>query len=222
MIALMPMKAHSERVPNKNMRSFLGRPLYNFVLEELLGSIYIKKIVINTDSEDIKNDVFGLKNEKIRIIDRPKEICGDFVGMNDIIKYDLSVTNSDYYLQTHATNPLLTSDIIDKAIEVYFEKMDDYDSLFSVTKIQSRLYDKKGCPINHDLGALKRTQDLDPIYEENSNLYIFSRKSFFVSENKRIGKNPQMFIIDKMGAIDIDEEDDFELAEILYKFKKPI
>lgn len=222
MIALMPMKAHSERVPNKNIRPFLGRPLYNFVLEELLESLYIKRIVINTDSEAIKADILGLKNEKIRIIDRPKEICGDFVGMNDIIKYDLSVTNSDYYLQTHATNPLLTSDLIDKAIEVYFKKISDYDSLFSVTKIQSRLYDKNGYPINHDLGELKRTQDLEPIYEENSNLYVFSKKSFYMSENNRIGKNPQIFIMDKKNAIDIDEEEDFQLAEILYKYKKSI
>ncbi len=220
MIALMPMKGHSERVSNKNMRFFLGYPLYRYVLKALKDSKYISQIVVNTDSSDIKRGVLKEGGEKVVVIDRPEKIRGDFVGMNDIIKYDLDVLGEGHYLQTHSTNPLLTTEVINDAIESYYDKNDVYDSLFTVNKIQSRLYDKNGNPVNHNLNELKRTQDLDPVYDENSNLYIFSKKSFVSSGNKRIGLKPQMFVMDKLDAIDIDEEEDFELAEILYKARK--
>ena len=214
--ALLPMKAHSERVANKNIKSFCGRPLYHAVLTALLQSEYIDKVVINTDSDIIKND--ALKNfERVIIVDRPKEIQGDFVSMNDIIAYDLSKIEGDHFLQTHSTNPLLQSSTIDLAIETYFKSLNQFDSLFSVTKLQTRLYWKDGIPVNHNPDELLRTQDLPPVYEENSNFYIFSKESFADAGGSRIGRKPQMFEINKLEAVDIDEPEDWEIAEILYK-----
>jgi len=103
------------------------------------------------------------------------------------------------------------------AIKKYFDNLDTFDSLFSVNRLQTRLYYQDGRPVNHDPGKLIRTQDLNPLFEENSNFYIFSRKSFFEAGGRRIGLRPQMFEIDKLEAIDIDDERDFELAEILYE-----
>lgn len=214
--ALFPMKAHSERVPNKNIRSFCGKPLYHAVLTALLQSEYIDKVIINTDSDIIKKD--APKNfERVVIIDRPKEIQGDFVSMNNIIAYDLKQTGGEHFLQTHSTNPLLQSSAIDLAIETYFNNLKKFDSLFSVTRLQTRLYWKDGSPVNHNPNELLRTQDLPPVYEENSNFYIFSQKSFADAGQSRIGSNPQLFEINKLEAVDIDEPEDWEIAEILYK-----
>lgn len=214
-IALLPMKGHSERVKNKNMRDFGGKPLYHAVLSTLLQCSNIEKVVINTDSDKIKED--ALKNfDRVEIIDRPAEIQGDFVAMNDIIGYDLAHTDGTYYMQTHSTNPLVSAETIDKAIEFFFENLGTYDSVFSVTRPQTRLYWKDGSAINHNPAELLRTQDLPPVFEENSNFFIFSKESFKNAGNKRIGLKPAMFEQNKLEAVDIDDPEDFELAEILY------
>lgn len=214
--ALMPMKAHSERIPDKNIKTFYGKPLYHAVLNALLRSVYIQEVIINTDSKFIKRD--AIRNfKRVVVVDRPKELQGDFVSMNDIIAYDLSKTEGEYFLQTHSTNPLLSTETVDMAIRQYFENSEKFDSLFSVTRLQARLYWKDGSPINHNPNELLRTQDLPPIFKENSNFYIFSKKSFVQAGSFRIGVMPQMFEMSKLEAVDIDEPEDWEMAEILYK-----
>lgn len=215
--ALLPMKGNSERVPNKNLKDFCGKPLYHRVLDSLISSKYIEIVIINTDSEAIKKDVARNFPDKVIVLDRPKEIIGDFVSMNKIIEYDINKIEADLYLQTHSTNPLLKTETINRAIEAYLEKKDKYDSIFAVTRMQTRLYSSDGKPLNHDPLKLLRTQDLPPIYEENSNLYIFSKKSFEEAAGKRIGLNPLMFEIDKIEALDIDGLHDFIIAESLFK-----
>jgi CMP-N-acetylneuraminic acid synthetase len=211
------MKAHSERIPNKNIRDFCGHPLYHAMIESLLLSKNIFKIVINTDSDEIKQDALRYFKDKIIIHDRPESIQGDFVSMNRIISYDIERLEGEHFLQTHSTNPLLRTKTIDRAIEKYFEVIKKgYDSLFSVTRLQTRLYDSDGRAINHNPDELIRTQDLPPVYEENSCLYIFSRKSFG-KKKRRIGENPFMFEIPREEAWDIDEEIDFEIAKFFYK-----
>lgn len=217
---LLPMKGNSERVPNKNLKKFNGKPLFHYVLKSLLDSKYIDKVIINTDSEEIANSAlnnFGINS--IIIHNRPENIQGDFVSMNTIIDYDISNYMSDFYLQTHSTNPLLTTGSIDKAIErmIGLSKEKEYDSIFSVTKLQTRLYTKDVVPFNHNPKELLRTQDLEPLFEENSNFYIFTKKSFINAGEKRIGVKPFMYKLDKIEAIDIDEPQDFVIAELLHK-----
>jgi len=213
------MKGNSERVPNKNMRDFDGAPLYHAVMRSLLASKYIEHVVINTDSQIIAEDAKTHFGERVIIIDRPEEIQGDFVSMNDIIAYDLKQLEGEHFLQTHSTNPLLRAETIDRAIETYFDGLGRYDSVFGVTKIQTRFYDKDANPVNHDPQELLRTQDLEPLYEENSNFYIFSKASFKNAGNKRIGLKPQIFEVNKLEAVDIDEPEDFKLAELLHIHK---
>jgi CMP-N-acetylneuraminic acid synthetase len=212
--ALVPMKKNSERVPNKNMKLFNGKPLYHAIINTLLKSKYIDSIYIDTDSEIIINDV-QINFPAIKIINRPIELQGDLVSMNEIISYNLNMLNYDIYLQTHSTNPLINVNTIDLALSTFIEN-ENYDSLFTVTKIQSRFYWSDGSPLNHDINNLIRTQDLQPIYEENSNLYIFTKLSFQNANKKRIGLKPMMFEINKIESIDIDEIDDFNLAELIY------
>lgn len=218
-VALLPMKGNSERVPNKNLKQFCGEPLYHKVLRSLLDSKYISKVIINTDSAQIKHDAIKHFENGVIIHDRPLDIQGDFVSMNKIIANDIERYSADVYVQTHSTNPMLQTESIDKAIELFINKAtnEEFDSIFSVTKIQTRLYDKNVKAYNHDPKNLIRTQDLEPLYEENSNFYIFSKDSFNASYGKRIGIKPKMYEIDKIEAVDIDSPQDFTIAESLYK-----
>ncbi len=216
LVALLPMKGHSERVPNKNMKNFNGKPLYHTIMQRLEDSFLVKKIIINTDSEIIAADAVKCFS-KVQILMRPEKLQGDFVSMNEIIHYDLSQVDDFYFLQTHSTNPLLKTETINNAINSFFANVEKFDSLFSVTKLQTRLYWKDGSAVNHNPNELIRTQDLPPLFEENSNFYIFSKESFRNSGNKRIGIKPQMFEMNKLESVDIDTPEDFLLAEMLYK-----
>ena len=217
-VALVPMKGHSERVPNKNLRPFCGKPLCHWIILSLQKSHYVKDIVVNTDSPEIADNI-RQNFDKVKIIDRPDEIRGDFVSMNTVIAYDLSQLSGEHFLQTHSTNPLLNAETIDEGIALYFHNLGMHDSLFTVTRHNARFYWSDGRPINHNPQEMLRTQDLPPIFEENSNLYIFSGESFKRSGNRRIGLKPYLFEISKFEAIDIDEEDDFLLAELLCRAK---
>ena len=135
--------------------------------------------------------------------------------MNDIILHDVAQLESDFFLQTHSTNPLLSTETICKAIETFFESYPSFDSLFSVTRIQKRLWDRKSQAVNHDPSVLLRTQDLPALYEENSCIYIFERETLLTRKN-RIGERPLLFEMDPMEAWDIDNEVDFIVGEKLY------
>lgn len=221
-IALMPMKGNSERVPKKNLKNFNGTPLYQIVLNKLLESNLIDEILINTDCPNISSSVSSNYDKRIKIRPRPKEICGDYVSMNKIIEDDLNNSNGNIYVQTHSTNPLLEVSSIDRALKKMVELGENYDSIFSVTKIQTRFYDITGNAINHNPRELSRTQDLPPIFEENSCFYIFTKESFNRAGSKRIGLNPLMFEIDKIEAIDIDNIEDFIIAEAVYKSRQSL
>ena len=90
-----------------------------------------------------------------------------------------------------------------------------------MTRLQTLLYDQHGRAINHDPAALIQTQDLPPIFEENSCLYIFTRENL-IKRHHRIGERPTMFEIDAEEAWDIDEELDFEICDFLLSRQKRI
>jgi CMP-N-acetylneuraminic acid synthetase len=213
--ALVPMRHNSERVPGKNFRKFAGKPLYHYITNSLLECPLVSMIAIDTDSPFIREDA---KNNfpSVKLIDRPQHLRSGATPMNDVLLYDVEQIDADFFLQTHSTNPLLRSKTITRAIRCFFENYPRYDSLFSTTRLQVRLWDKSNRPINHDPDILLRTQDLDPIYQENSCLYLFSRHGLQAACN-RIGSNPLMFEIDPLEASDIDDELDFNIAEILYR-----
>lgn len=214
---LLPMKGHSERVPDKNMKMFRGSPLYHAIMNEIRKSRYYGQIFVDTDSGRIAEDIH--KNFRdVTVIERPVNLCGDDISMNRIIEHDLSVIEGNYFFQTHSTNPLLRADTMDRAIDFFLKNPGKYDSVFGVNKIQSRLYRNNGEPLNHDPAKLINTQDLPAVYEENSNLYLFSRDSFTKAGNRRIGINPYMFEVPKMESLDIDVQADFDMALFLYDY----
>ncbi|TKX79410.1 acylneuraminate cytidylyltransferase family protein [Halorubrum sp. SD626R] len=206
------MKAHSERVPDKNVRDFNGRPLFHWILGTLNSTSVVDEVVVDTDSPRIAEE--AAKKFGATIIDRPEPLCGDEVSMNDIIRHDIEVVDADSYLQTHCTNPLLRSSTIDDAFEAFQDN--NHDSLFSVTSHKTRLWTDGPEPLNHERDSLIPTQRLDPVYEENSNLYFFTHDSFLNRKN-RIGDNPGIYEMNKEEAVDIDYPIDFRYAEFLHK-----
>lgn len=218
-MALMPMRHSSERVPGKNYRPFGdGRPLFHHTLDALKGCNLIDKIVINTDSPTIAEQC-AEKYPDVIVIDRPEHIRGGMTPMNDVLLHDVKTVESQFYLQTHSTNPIMTSDTITKAVETFFKNYPIYDSLFSVTKVQTRFWDSLARAINHNPNILIRTQDLPPFYEENSCVYIFERNTL-IERHNRIGNRPFLFEMDPYEAVDIDEEIDFRVAEEVFRQRK--
>lgn len=213
-VALVPMRHHSERVPGKNYRPFAGRPLYHHIISSLLACSLIDEVVIDTDSPVIREDA-AQHFPQVRLIERPEHLKAGTTPMNDVLLYDVTQVEADYYLQTHSTNPLLRTETITRAIRLFLDNYPMYDSLFSVTRVQTRLWDSLARAINHNPAILLRTQDLPPVYEENSCLYIFTRSTLEARHN-RIGERPLMIEIDRLEAWDIDEELDFRIAEFLY------
>ena len=216
--ALMPLKAHSERIPGKNFKNFADKPLFKWMIDVLLSVKRIDKIVINTDAQEvlIKHGL-DIQNPKIELRHRKEELCGDFVSMNKILEDDINNLEGDAFLMTHVTNPLLSKQSIEKCLDLFFKRQEKdkrYDSLFTVTKHQTRFYDEHAKPINHDPNKLLRTQDLPAYFEENSCLYLFTRQSFQLT-NARIGKFPLMQEIPKLEAVDIDTPDEWLIGEAI-------
>jgi CMP-N-acetylneuraminic acid synthetase len=213
-VALVPMKGHSERVPNKNFRAFNGKPLFRWIVDALLELPEIAEVVINTDARETFEAQGVGALPRVRLRDRKPELCGDFVSMNKVLADDVANVPADIHVMTHSTNPLLLPPTIRRGIEMFQRVTADGsgDSVFAVNRFQTRFYRGDGSPINHDPNNLIRTQDLEPWYEENSNLYIFSAESF-ARTNARIGARPKMFETPRAESLDIDDQEGWEMAE---------
>jgi len=212
-IALIPMRHHSQRVPGKNYRLLAGKPLYQHIVETLLACPEISQVVVDTDSPQILSGLWE-NFPQVLVLERPEQLRADQISMNEILAYDTSQVQADLYLQTHSTNPLLRSATVSQAIQALLADYPASDSLFSVTRIQVRLWDQLGRAINHNPAILIQTQDLPPIYEENSCIYIFNRENLLRRRN-RLGDRPMMFPIEAAEAWDIDEELDFSITDFL-------
>jgi CMP-N-acetylneuraminic acid synthetase len=218
-VALLPMKANSMRVKGKNFRDFCGKPLFRWILDTLLSVEEISQIVINTDARHILAENGLIETGHIIIRDRKSEICGDHVSMNLVLADDVANVPSDLYLMTHTTNPLMSAETIRKAIDVFLEaqKLGKIDSLFTVDKVQTRFYRADCSPVNHDLSKLIPTQELEPWFKENSNLYIFTADSF-VKTRTRIGARPMMYEGPFFESVDIDTPACWDFAAVAAHF----
>jgi CMP-N-acetylneuraminic acid synthetase len=212
--AIVPMRHTSLRVPGKNYRPFAGRPLYHHIIDTLQCCQRVTQIVIDTDSDTIRADA-AKHFPRVKVLARPEHLRSDTTPMNDVLLHTTSAVDADFYLQTHSTNPLLSPDTIGRAIDDFVQSFPTHDSLFGVTRVQTRLWDSLARPINHNAAILLRTQDLPPVYAENSCLYLFTRATL-EQEHNRIGRRPMMFEIERDEAVDIDEELDFCVAEAIY------
>lgn len=191
-------------------------PLYQHIISTLSNCPEIEEIVVDTDSQEIMD---GIRENypHVRILVRPEHLLGEEISMNEVLLHDTAQVEADFYLQTHSTNPLLCAETISRAIQTFLENYPAFDSLFSVTRMQTRLWDELGRAINHNPAILLQTQNLPPVYEENSCLYIFTRRTL-ENERNRLGRRPFMFEIDAAEAWDIDEEVDFMIVDLLMSY----
>jgi CMP-N-acetylneuraminic acid synthetase/NAD(P)-dependent dehydrogenase (short-subunit alcohol dehydrogenase family) len=219
--AIIPIKNHSSRIPGKNFKLLDGKPLFYYIINTLLSCENIKYIILNTDNVSTNEQISAYFNsDKIIYYDRPYNLIGDEVSTNKLIADTIENNNLDIdlYIQTHVTNPLISKETIILAIDTFLQNNTIYDSLFTVKSWHTRLYDSRGLAINHDPNILIPTQDLSPLYEENSCLYIFTRDSFMKTK-MRIGRKPYLFEMNSIESQDIDWIDDFRLAELMMERK---
>jgi CMP-N-acetylneuraminic acid synthetase len=213
--AIVPMRHSSERVIGKNYRDFAGKPLFFYIIETLLKCNYLNNVIIDTDSPVII-ELTEKYFPDVLILKRPEHLRNGSIAMNDVLLNIVNQTDSDFYLQTHSTNPLISANTIQSGIDNFIKNYPMYDSLFSVTRKNVRYWDFLSRPINHNKNILLRTQDLPSIFEENSCMYIFS-KHILENKHNRIGDRPFMYEIPEIEAQDIDIELNFKVAEFLYK-----
>lgn len=218
--AFVPMRHDSERVKGKNYRPLGGRPLYHHIVGSLLACERIDAVVIDTDSPLIAEDAQSAFPE-VRVLPRPDHLLGGDVPMNDILLHDVEQVQADLYVQTHSTNPLLRTETIQAALDAFLDARDRYDSLFTVTPLHTRLWTPDGRAINHDPEVLLRTQDLPPVMEENSCLYVFDAVTLRERGN-RIGERPLLYALEPHEAWDIDDELDWLMVEALHAQREPV
>ncbi len=211
MIAILPMRAGSQRVKDKNIRLIGGKPLYEYILNTLLKTDSINKVVINTDINEVLDKYAD--NDKIILVEREESLKGN-CSMNLVIADTLKKVEGEHFIQVHATSPLVKATTIDKAIKKYLDNIPDYDNMFSVTRIQKRFWNEDATPNNHDPKEAPTTQDLKPLFEENSCFYIFNQESFMKNKN-RIGEKPMMYETTLVESMDIDTEDELKIVEAL-------
>lgn len=210
--AIVPIKENSERLPGKNFRDFNGRPLYHWILDTLESVDEVDRIMVNTDAEEVIEKAPEQFDVEISV--RPERLRDEEVTTK-IIQYEVERNESEVFLQTYATNPLLTAETISSAIQEFIERA-SHNSLIPVTAHNMWFYDADMNPINHDPHNLEKTQDMEPVYEDNGALYMYTEETI-ERTGHRIGENPFVFEIDEVEATDIDVLSDFKIAEALHK-----
>lgn len=209
-VAIVPMRHNSERVPGKNYRPLAGIPLYHHVIRTLSAVTEVDLIVIDTDSDFIIDDC-ATNFPQVQVLLRPEHLRDGAIAMNDVLLNTLDHVDATTVLQTHSTNPFLKADTVAAALDLFAKPDRQFDSIFSVTRLQARLWDSETRPVNHDPSVLLRTQDLAPLFIENSCFFIFTPE-LLRDRGTRIGERPYMFEIAPLEAVDIDIEEDFSLA----------
>ena len=209
-LAIVPMRHNSERVPGKNYRPLGGIPLYHHVVRTLSAVPEIDSVVIDTDSDVIIADC-ATHFPHVQVLLRPEHLRDGTIAMNDVLLNTLDQVDADIVLQTHSTNPFLKAATISDALKLFTTPGSEFDSVFSVTRLQARLWNADVHPVNHDPAVLLRTQDLAPLFIENSCFFIFTPE-LLRQRGNRIGSRPLMVEMAPLEAVDIDTEEDFALA----------
>ncbi|WP_299443931.1 acylneuraminate cytidylyltransferase family protein [uncultured Rhodospira sp.] len=212
--AILPVRGTSQRVPGKNRRPLAGRPLFHHILTALLRVPEVTTVVVNSDDPALLDEA-ERTFPGIVPMRRPASLSAPETSMNAVLRDALGrVPSHGLILQTHATNPFLAPATMSAAIAALRAAWPDHDSLFTVTRRQVRLWDADGRPVNHDPARLLPTQDLPPLFEENSCLYLFTAETLR-ARRTRIGARPLLWPTPPLDSLDIDEEADFTLAEAL-------
>lgn len=206
-IAIMPIKLHNERCPGKNLRLLGDKPLLQHELNNLKLTGLCDSINVYCSDEA----VIPFLPVGINFVKRPKYLDLPTSNFTQIFDSFLETVDADIYVYAHATAPFITVETMQQCIDAV--KSGGYDSAFCAVKLQDYLW-QDGEPLNFDASNLPRTQDLKPIYQETSGVYVFT-KEVYQKYRRRIGKKPFIKEVSFKEAVDIDNPEDFELAEVL-------
>lgn len=216
----LPTRKGSERVLNKNTKPFAGIDggLVENKIKQLLKSRLIDEIIFSSNDETCIAAAEKFNDNRLKIIERPTELCLSSTNLQDLICYVPTVTDADHILWGHVTSPLCDAEEYDAAIRLYKEKLPEgYDSLVGVTELKNFLLDKTGRLINNTTDIpWPRTQDLEPLYPINHTIFLAKREVYEEQKN-RIGRKPLLHVMDEIHSFDIDWPDDFIIAEVMYK-----
>lgn len=220
----LPTRKGSERVKNKNTRSFAGIEdgLIGNKIAQLVKTRLIDEILISSNDESCIAVARKFGDPRIRIIERPEYLCSSQTNLQDLICYVPTITDAKHIVWGHVTTPIAGAEEYDKGVEKYFEALKDgYDSLIGVTELHNFLLNKEGRIVNNTTDLpWPRTQDLETLYEVNHTMFITSREVYEVKKN-RVGEKPYLHVMSEMSSFDIDWEEDFKIAELIYKALNP-
>lgn len=208
-IAIVPMKLNNRRLPQKNTKPFTnGKPLCYYILSTLLSVEGLDEVYVYCSNPDIQAFI----PEGVKYLKRSELLDQDTTSMTEVLTCFTRDVPADIYVMTHTTAPFISKKSIEKGLNAV--KSGDYDSAFAAKKLQDFMW-KDGIPFNYDLGNIPRTQDLPALYEETSGFYIY--KSDVMSNlHRRIGEKPFLVEVGEIEAIDIDEPEDFMIADAIY------
>lgn len=210
-VAVVPMKLNNRRLPQKNTKAFTnGKPLCYYILSTLLKIKSIDEIYVYCSNPDIKEFI----PEGVRYLKRSSSLDQDTTKMNEILKAFAEEVPADIYVMTHTTAPFISAESIEKGLRAVISGV--YDSSFAAKKLQDFLW-KDGAPFNYQLSNIPRTQDLPVLYEETSGFYIY-KKRIIIEFNRRIGETPYIVEVGEIESVDIDEKEDFVIADAIYNY----
>lgn len=222
----LPTRKGSQRVLNKNTRPFAG---YNGGLLELklkqLMRLKVDEVILSTNDENSIEIANNLKNDfpNLKIVIRPEYLALSSTSLSDLINYVPSITKCDHILWTHVTSPMINANLYEESIGKYLISLKEgYDSLMTVNSFKNFLWSKEKNDIINRIGDKRwpQTQDLEELYEINNAVFLAARV-IYEKNFDRVGKKPLLFKLDKISALDVDWEEDFKLAEVVYeKFYK--
>ena len=216
----LPTRKGSERVKNKNTRPFAGIEggLVENKVRQLLETRLIDEILFSSNDETCMAVAERIKDSRLRIIPRPEELCLSTTNLQDLICYVPTITDAEHILWGHVTTPLCGADQYDAGVQLYLDKLHEgYDSLVGVKELKNFLLNKEGKLVNNTTDILwPRTQDLEPLYEINHTMFL-AKREVYVEQKNRIGQKPLLHVMDEMHSFDIDWEEDFTIAQVMYK-----
>ncbi len=211
-VAFIPIKLNSQRLPHKNILPLAEHPLCWHICNTLLNVKNINETYVYCSEEKVMDYL----PEGVLLKKRSKSLDKDCVKGFDIYRRFINEIDADIYVLAHTTSPFINKESVENALNHVISG--ENDSAFTAQKIQTFAW-YTGKPINYDLNDVPRTQDMEPIWVETSGFYIF-RKEIFTEHNRRIGFRPYIQEVSGLEAIDIDEAKDYELACKLAEMEK--
>ena len=210
-IAFVPMKLKNERLPGKNTKPFThGKPLCKYILETLNKVKEIDEIYVYCSDPAI----LLYLPKGIKFLKRDPALDGSQVKINEVLRAFAEDVPADLYVLAHATAPFVKAETISRGVQAV--QSGEYDSALTVFRQQDFFW-MDGKPWNYDTKEIPRTHDLKPLYRETTGLYIYESR-LILEENRRIGEKPMLLEADWKEAVDINNPEDFVIADAIYNY----